>query len=135
MTQSITQVVANATGHIDTRIRKATSEVFKNIRYMNPVGDPSQWKHPERAPVGYVGGNSRNNWHCTMGAPFVGEDATGTEAKILAAIPVHAGSVVYLTNNVDYIQRLEYDAHSRQTPNGMVRQSVALFEGVLNGIS
>jgi hypothetical protein len=135
MSATMTQVVANATGHIDTRIRKATSEVFKNIRYMNPVGEPSQWKHPERAPVGYVGGNSRNNWHCTVGAPFVGEDATGTEAKILAAIPVHAGSVVYLTNNVDYIQRLEHGHSHRQAPTGMVRVSVELFEGVLNGTS
>ena len=135
MSATMTQVVANATGHIDTRIRRATAAVFINVRYMNPVGEPSQWKHPERAPVGYVGGNSRNNWHCTVGAPFAGEDATGTEAKILSAIPIHAGSVVYLTNNVDYIQRLEYDAHSRQAPNGMVRQSVALFEGALNGTS
>jgi hypothetical protein len=48
-------------------------------------------------------------------------------------LPRRAGSVVYLTNNVPYIQKLEYDAHSRQAPNGMVRISVALFEGVLNG--
>jgi hypothetical protein len=34
---------------------------------------------------------------------------------------------------VPYIQKLEYDAHSMQAPNGMVRVSVALFEGVLNG--
>ncbi len=129
----MTQVIANATGHIDNKIRGATSEVFLNIRKMNPVGNATLWKHPERKPVGYVGGNSRNNWHCTVGAPFVGEDATGTEAKILAAIPRQAGSVVYLTNNVDYIQALEYGHSHRQAPNGMVRESVALFEGVLNG--
>ena len=127
------QVIARATGHIDNKIRGATSEVFLNIRKMNPVGNATLWKHPERKPVGYVGGNSRNNWHCTVGAPFVGKDATGTAAKILAAIPVLAGSVVYLTNNVDYIQRLEYGHSHGQAPNGMVRQSVALFEGALNG--
>lgn len=132
MSSTMTQVIARATGHIDNKIRGATSEVFLNIRKMNPVGNATLWKHPERKPAGYVGGNSRNNWHVTVGAPFVGEDATGTAAKILAAIPRQAGSVVYLTNNVDYIQRLEY-GHSQQAPNGMVRQSVALFEGVLNG--
>lgn len=135
MTRSMSQVVARASGHVDKKIRAATTEVFSNIVFMNPVGDPSNWKHPERAPVGYVGGNSRNNWHCTIGAPFVGEDATGSIEKIRAAIPRSAGSVVYLTNNVPYIQRLEYDAHSRQAPNGMVRVSVALFEGVLSGVS
>ena len=133
MSSTITQVIANATGYINERIRGATAEVFVNIRFMNPVGNATIWKHPERKPEGYVGGNSRNNWHCTVGAPFIGEDATGTEAKILAAIPRQAGSVVYLTNNVDYIHRLEYEEHSRQAPAGMVRVSVALFEGALNG--
>jgi hypothetical protein len=119
MSATMTQVVANATGHIDTRIRKATSEVFKNIRFMTPVDT----------------GRARGNWHCTVGAPFSGQDATGTDGSIQSAIPRRAGSVVYLTNNVPYIGRLEYDAHSRQAPNGMVRVSVALFEGVLNGTS
>jgi hypothetical protein len=131
----MSQIVARANGHVDNKIRAATSEVFKNIIMMTPVGNPSQWKNPASAPEGYVGGNARGNWHCTIGSPFVGEDRTSTVEKIQSTIPRRAGSVVYLTNNVPYIGALEYDFHSRQAPAGMVRVSVALFEGALNGTS
>jgi len=119
MTGSMSQIVARANGRIDNKIRAATSEVFSNIIQMTPVDT----------------GRARGNWQCTIGAPFVGEDDSGSVMKAQSVIPRRAGSVVYLTNNVPYVQKLEYDAHSRQAPNGMVRASVALFEGVLNGIS
>ena len=135
MTGSMSQIVARANGHVDNKIRAATSEVFKNIIMMTPVGNPSQWQNPASAPAGYVGGRARGNWQCTIGAPFVGEDDSGSVIKAQNAIPRRAGSVVYLTNNVPYIGALEYDFHSRQAPAGMVRVSVALFEGALNGTS
>jgi hypothetical protein len=129
----MSQVVARASGHIDNRIRSATSEVFSNIIFMTPVGNPILWKNPALAPDGYVGGRARGNWQATIGSPFVGEDDSGNIMKAQSVIPRRAGSVVYLTNNVPYIGSLEYDAHSSQAPAGMVRISVALFEGVLNG--
>ena len=133
MTGSMSQIVGRINGRIDNKIRAATSEVFSNIIQMTPVGNPSQWKNPAAAPEGYVGGNARGNWQCTIGAPFVGVDDSGSVMKAQSVIPRRAGSVVYLTNNVPYIRALEYDFHSRQAPAGMVRVSVALFEGVLNG--
>ena len=117
MTGSMSQIVARANGHVDDRIRVATSEVFSNIIQMTPVDT----------------GRARGNWQCTIGAPFVGEDDSGSVMKANSVIPRRAGNVVYLTNNVPYIGKLEYDGHSRQAPAGMVRVSVALFEGVLNG--
>ena len=117
MTGSMSQIVARATGHVNDKIRAATSEVFSNIIQMTPVDT----------------GRARGNWQCTIGSPFVGQDDSGNVMKAQSVIPRHAGSVVYLTNNVPYIGRLEYDAHSRQAPNGMVRVSVALFVGSLNG--
>ena len=119
MTGSMSQIVARANGHVDNKIRAATSEVFSNIIQMTPVDT----------------GRARGNWQCTIGSPFTREDDTGDVLKMQNTLPRRAGSVVYLTNNVPYIQKLEYDAHSRQAPNGMVRVSVALFEGVLNGTS
>ena len=119
MTGSMSQIVGRINGRIDNKIRAATSEVFSNIIQMTPVDT----------------GRARGNWQCTIGAPFIGEDASGSVMKANNVIPRRAGSVVYLTNNVPYIGRLEYDGHSRQAPNGMVRVSVALFEGVLNGSS
>ena len=119
MTGSMLQIVARANGHVDNKIRAATSEVFSNIIQMTPVDT----------------GRARGNWQCTIGSPFMGEDDSGSVMKANSVIPRRAGSVVYLTNNVPYIGKLEYDGHSRQAPAGMVRVSVALFEGVLNGSS
>lgn len=118
MTSSMSQIVARANGHVDDRIRAATIGIFKGIRKDTPVDT----------------GNARNNWQCTIGAPFVGEDASGSDEQILRTIPRRAGSVVYLTNNVPYIQKLEY-GYSTKAPNGMVRINVARFEGLLNGSS
>ena len=118
MTGSMSQIVARANGHIDDRIRAATIGIFKGIRKDTPVDT----------------GNARNNWQCTIGAPFVGEDASGSDEQILQTIPRRAGSVVYLTNNVRYIEKLEYTpGYSTKAPNGMVRINVARFEGLLNG--
>jgi hypothetical protein len=118
MTGLMSQIVARANGHVDDRIRSATIGIFKGIRKDTPVDT----------------GNARNNWQCTIGAPFVGEDASGSDDQILRTIPRRAGSVVYLTNNVQYIHPLEY-GHSTKSPNGMVRINVARFEGLLNGSS
>ena len=118
MTGSMSQIVARANGHVDERIRAATIGIFKGIRKDTPVDT----------------GRARGNWQCTIGAPFVGEDANGSDEQILRTIPRRAGSVVYLTNNVQYIQPLEY-GHSTKAPNGMVRINVARFEGLLKGSS
>ena len=118
MTGSMSQIVGRINGHIDDRIRAATIGIFKGIRKDTPVDT----------------GNARNNWQCTIGAPFVGEDASGSDEQILQTIPRRAGSVVYLTNNVRYIEKLEYTpGYSTKAPNGMVRINVARFEGLLNG--
>lgn len=114
---SMQQIVTKVGDRIDARIRAATSEVFKNIIMMTPVDS----------------GRAKGNWQCTIGEPFEGEDDSGSVEKMQSAVPKKAGKVVFLTNNVPYIQRLEYDAHSKQAPSGMVRVSLALFEGVLNG--
>ena len=118
MTGTMSQVVARANGHVDDRIRAATFGIFAGIRKDTPVDT----------------GRARGNWQCTIGAPFVGEDESGSDEQIQQTIPRRAGSVVYLTNNVPYIQKLEY-GYSTKSPNGMVRVNVARFEGLLNGSS
>ena len=117
MTGTMSQVVARANGHIDDRVRAATIGVFTGIRKDTPVDT----------------GRARGNWQCTIGAPFGGENANGSDEQIQQTIPRRAGSVVYLTNNVPYIQKLEYDGHSSKAPTGMVRINVARFERLLNG--
>lgn len=131
------QIAIRARERINERVRAATIGTFASVIRMTPVGNPDIWKNPESAPAGYVGGRARANWQCTIGSPASGStmstDYGNKELEIAQSVPTQAGSVVYLTNNVPYIQKLEYDAHSQQAPNGMVRISVARFEGLLNG--
>lgn len=112
------EIAIRARERIDARIRAATIGTFSSVIRMTPVDT----------------GRAKGNWQATIGSPASGEGMS-SESEVIATIPQHAGSVVYLTNNVPYIQKLEYDAHSQQAPNGMVRISVARFEGLLNGTS
>ena len=84
-------------------------------------------------PEGYVGGRFRANWNCSVSEP----DATTTDAvdpsgesaiaNVLAKMG-GAGSVNFLTNGLPYGEMLEYHAHSKQAPAGMVRVSMASID-------
>lgn len=84
-------------------------------------------------PEGYVGGRARGNWQCSLDNPVTNEidriDPNGSAAMAEVANTVQAGRINYLSNNVKYIRRLEYDVppHSSQAPNGMVRISLRRF--------
>jgi hypothetical protein len=72
-------------------------------------------------------GYARSNWQPGIGAPNVGtqeiRDPTGGAAASKAAMvaaQIQIGDTFYLSNNVAYIQNLEY-GHSKQAPAGMVR--------------
>jgi len=115
-----------------------------------PVGDPQQWvyKHPTRgyidylsfkdAPAGYTGGRARNNWFATVAMPSEkmnkSADKTG-QASVkrvnAGANKLKAGQTFYLTNNLPYIRRLEYEGWSNQAPAGMLRTSLADAEQAL----
>lgn len=79
-------------------------------------------------------GRARGNWQASSGAPATGEitrtDKAGgsvisaEQASILTAEPY---SVIYLTNNVPYILKLE-DGSSQQAPQGMVAVTLAELE-------
>lgn len=82
-------------------------------------------------PDGYVGGRARGNWQCSIGAPITTEikriDPNGSAASAEVEKTVKMGEINYLSNNVPYIRRLEYEGHSTQAPNGMVRISMQRF--------
>lgn len=72
-------------------------------------------------------GRARGNWFASVGSPARGTtdrvDPTGAQAIAAAqsAIVRGPGNVWYLTNNLPYIARLEYDGYSSKAPQGMVR--------------
>jgi hypothetical protein len=89
-----------------------------------------------RSPVDT--GRFRSNWQVTIGAPATGtlptEDKSGNVAiaagqQALASFQV--GPAVFITNNLPYGPRLEYEGWSKQAPAGMVRVTVAEYESLI----
>jgi len=119
----------------------ATLKLFSNVILQTPVGNPdnwqSLWKDTEgravNAPLGYVGGRLRGNWQFSSNSPASGEldmvDPSG--AKTVAAMQQGVLAVnfredvkLYLSNNLPYARRIEYDGWSKQAPTGMVRKNI-----------
>ena len=75
-------------------------------------------------------GRARANWQTSIGAPkstqLEATDKSG-EATIANAqddVANAAGNIFWITNNLPYIYRLEYEGWSQQAPRGMVRLSL-----------
>lgn len=86
---------------------------------------------------GYVGGRFKGNWQVTIGtAPTQSLDsidpsgaATITDGRAALA-SFKAGMPIFITNNLPYGPRLEYEGWSKQAPAGMVRVSIAEFQNI-----
>lgn len=111
-------------------------QLSTNIILKTPVGNPSLWK--SKAPSGYVGGRARNNWFPSIGSPSLKQNKTPDKSGSksvkrlnIGANKLQAGQTFYLTNNLPYIRRLEYEGWSTQAPAGMMRISLAEAEQAL----
>lgn len=111
-------------------------QLSTNIILKTPVGNPSLWK--SNPPPGYVGGRARNNWFPSIGSPSQRQNKTPDKSGSASvkrlnagANKLKAGQTFYLTNNLPYIRRLEYDGWSTQAPAGMMRISLAEAEQAL----
>ena len=121
--QGLDQVVRASEIDLSTRIIKRTA-----------VGNPTNWK-TKYPPKGYIGGAARGNWFASIDSPETSYNAKNidtTGAKAIANATATASNAVghkfYLTNNLPYIFRLEYQGWSKQSPDGMVRVSVIEFQ-------
>jgi hypothetical protein len=78
-------------------------------------------------------GRARGNWQTTLGTPATGEiereDGSRAPSNVsyTEGLPtieqVPAFGVIWLSNNLPYIERLE-NGYSQQAPNGMVSTTV-----------
>lgn len=81
-------------------------------------------------------GRARGNWQTTVGSPAGTEtrreDPSGTQAiaEVMANTPQGAGQEVFLTNNLPYIEKLEYGS-STQAPAGMMRINFARVQRIV----
>lgn len=117
----IADFVAKAKGNADLVVRKVALEMFSRVITKSPVDT----------------GRFRGNWQVAIGSipggTLVLDDKAGTAtiARVTAvALGLKAGEVIYLVNNLAYALPLEY-GHSKQAPSGMVRLTIAEFQGVV----
>lgn len=98
-------------------------------------------EHPFTSGAGYVGGRFRGNWIVTLESPasqpIATIDPSGQMTLVAGADVlkgVQVGVTIFLINNLPYSERLE-DGWSKQAPFGMVKVTVADFDGLVSDIA
>ena len=112
----------NSLDKVTTITRAIALEVFRRVILKTPVDT----------------GRARGNWQCTISVPAASvadvEDKGGGKAIAQAADEVMGWEpskvVIFLTNNLPYIQRLD-DGYSQQAPSGMVAVTLAELDGIM----
>lgn len=75
-------------------------------------------------------GRARANWQASIGSAKTDElsstdkNGSATIAEGANAVARAPGNVFYISNNLPYISRLEYEGWSKQAPRGMVRLTI-----------
>jgi hypothetical protein len=129
------RIEINTVRRLDLLGRKIALELFRRVIYKTPVDS----------------GRARANWQVTIGSAASGtveiDDTNGTATMTRATAAsrgFRAGDIIYLTNNLPYIMKLEEGGYpdgpktvggfSRQAPAGMVALTVQEFAIVVNQI-
>jgi hypothetical protein len=117
--KEVTNFVLKAKGLQEKQVRFLCLELLKGVVLGTPVD-----KRPAR------GGRARGNWQASISTAASGtidRKDPGGGATISAgkdAIQKAPGTVFYITNNLPYIYRLEFEGWSKQAPTGWVRTAV-----------
>lgn len=116
-------------------VRAVNIELFSSVVRDSPVGNPDLWKWP--APKEYVGGRFRGNWQTTQDIPATGQldrlqkGVGGPAIEEINQICARGYGLFWLSNNLPYGPRLEYDGWSGQAPDGMVRKNANRIKSIL----
>lgn len=134
-TLDLRRFAARAGGNARLVIKKVVIDVGTSIVMKTPVGDPLTWANPGMAPAGYVGGRARGSWQYGHGTPTAGEpggvdqSGGGPIGRISAGVNTgDAADVHFITSDVPHMRPLEYEGHSRQAPEGMVRKTISEYQ-------
>lgn len=118
--QSIKNFVKKTDASMSDIVSASAIELFTNVVIGTPVRD----------------GYAKGGWKVTFTTPSVKvverQDPTGSKAinEINTKIDGSGRDEFFLTNNLPYIERLEY-GYSDQAPEGMVRISVAKWDSIV----
>lgn len=115
--------VQKAQGNADQVVRKVALDVFRGVVLKTPVDT----------------GRARGSWGLGVNTlepgPHERFDPEGAAAigEALAKLQgVKAGGVIFVASNLSYINELEFNHHSKQAPNGMVRITVMEYQTFIN---
>lgn len=106
---------------IESTVRATALELFGSIIVGTPV----------------LTGRAKGNWQTSINEPITsivdrtGETESIAELKNVAGGSI-AGKILWLSNNLPYIRRLEFDGHSSQAPAGMVRINVSRIKSIVS---
>lgn len=106
---------------VESTVRATALELFGSIIDGTPV----------------LTGRAKGNWQTSINEPITsivdrtGETESIAELKDVAGGSI-AGKILWLSNNLPYIRRLEFDGHSSQAPAGMVRINVSRIESIVS---
>lgn len=134
----------------DRLIRAVGIKTFSAVIRDTPVGDPDLWQSSwldskDRATVannpgleGYVGGRLRANWQCSLGMADTTTDESTQHGRSIPAMmaiceKADRKDTLWLSNSLPYASKIEYDGHSQQAPEGMVRRNVARIKKIISG--
>ena len=102
----------------NTVVTESLFKVGRSIAFMTPVKE----------------GRAQGNWFASLNT-YDGtrkSDATTPQYDQIESIAnISVGEIFYLTNNLPYIGKLEFEGHSTQAPQGMVRVSLENFGSML----
>lgn len=118
----VARFVAKAKGNTDLVVRKICFDIFSRVIKKTPVDK----------------GRAKGNWAVAIGQPAPATDRpfdksgqrTIADMKTFVNDQMQAGKIIYLTNTLPYILRLE-EGYSRKAPAGMVALTLREFPGVV----
>lgn len=80
-----------------------------------------------------LSGRLRNNWFPSVNegtdktTNYTGEKGVAATNRV-SAIKFKLGDTLYLTNNLPYAKRIEFDGWSAKSPNGMIRRNIIKWD-------
>lgn len=108
--RQVKDAIQNLTVNANKNIRGIMFQTLANIQ----IGTPRDT------------GRAANNWFISVGSPSdKSSDSTSGNKLSIEDLPKSVfGQKFYYTNNLPYIERLEYGGHSQQAPKGWVRAEI-----------
>lgn len=129
----------------DLLIRAVGLKLFSSVIRDTPVGNPDLWRgarsyldtRKTNAPEGYVGGRLRANWRCSLSAADTTTDESTSHERAVPHVEqtlekATRKDTLWLANSLPYAHSIEYDGHSQQAPEGMVRRNAARIRRLLS---